>query len=111
MNFLWENGPSFVKEIIAGLPEEQKPHYNTISTIVRNLEDKGLIGHESFGKTHRYFAAVARDEYGKDALKDFVQRYFDNSYKSVVSMFVEEEDISLEEIRELIESARNQKQE
>ena len=101
MDIFWQKGPSYVKDILDVLPEP-KPHYNTISTIVRGLEEKGFLEHEQFGNTHRYTAIISRDEFSRNTLKNIVGKYFNKSYSSVVSMFVEEEKISLEEIKELI---------
>jgi predicted transcriptional regulator len=110
MELFWEKGPLFVKEIIEQLGEP-KPHYNTISTIVRLLEEKGFVGHEQFGNTHRYYAIISREEFSRNTLKNMVGKYFNQSYASVVSMFVQEEKISLEEIQELIRQAENTKKE
>jgi predicted transcriptional regulator len=113
MELFWAKGPLFVKEIIdlLGAP---KPHYNTISTIVRLLEEKGFVGHEQFGNTHRYHAVISREEFSKFTLKTMVGKYFNKSYASVVSMFVQEEKISIEEIKELlrqVESSKNERNE
>jgi Predicted transcriptional regulator len=110
MELFWEKGALFVKEIIDEL-EEPKPHYNTISTIVRGLEEKGFVGHEQFGNTYRYFAAITREEFSRNTIKNMVGKYFNKSYTSVVSMFVKEENISLEEIKELIRQAEDAKKE
>ncbi len=110
MNIFWQKDPLYVKDVIDEM-EDPKPHYNTVSTIVRGLEDKGFIGHEQFGNTHRYFAVISKEEFGRDSLKNMVGKYFNKSYTSVVSMFVEEEKISLEEIQELIRQAKNEKDE
>lgn len=48
MGYFWEKGPLFVKEMLA-FYEEPKPHFNTLSTIVRGLEDKGFLAHHTFG--------------------------------------------------------------
>jgi predicted transcriptional regulator len=110
MELFWMKGALFVKEIIDEL-EEPKPHYNTISTIVRGLEEKGFVDHEQFGNTYRYFAAISREEFSKTTIKNMVGKYFNKSYTSLVSMFVEEENISLEEIKELIRQVESQKKE
>lgn len=110
MELFWEKGALFVKEIIDEL-EEPKPHYNTISTIVRGLEEKGFVAHEQFGNTYRYFAAITREEFSRNTIKNMVGKYFNKSYSSVVSMFVKEENISLEEIKELIRQVESQKNE
>ena len=108
MELFWQKGALYVKEVIDELPEP-KPHYNTISTIVRGLEEKGFVGHEQFGNTHRYSAIITREEFSRYTLKSMVGKYFNKSYASVVSMFVEEEKISLEEIKELINQAKSAK--
>ena len=110
MELFWMKGALFVKEIIDEL-EEPKPHYNTISTSVRGLEEKGFVDHEQFGNTYRYFAAISREEFSKTTIKNMVGKYFNKSYTSLVSMFVEEENISLEEIKELIRQVESQKKE
>ncbi len=110
MEIFWEKGAIYVKDIVDEMPEP-KPHYNTISTIVRGLEDKGFVGHEQFGNTYRYSAIISREEFSKDTIKSMVGKYFNKSYASVVSMFVEEEKISIEEIKELIKQAKSAKNE
>ena len=101
MNFFWEKGALLVKEI-QEFYLEPKPHINTVSTMVRLLEEKGYVGHESLGKTYRYFATVSKEEFSKKTLTSVIQKYFDNSYLSVVSSLIEEEDISLNELKKLI---------
>ena len=108
MDYLWKHGPSFVKDIKASFGDPE-PHYNTISTLVRNLEQKNMIDHEDFGTTYRYFAAVSKEEFVKSNLKKDVKKYFGNSYKALVSSLVESNDLNLEEIMELIELAKKQK--
>ncbi len=108
MEIFWVKGSMFVKDLIE-LLADPKPHYNTISTIVRRLEEKGFIGHEQFGNTYRYFAVISREEFRKSSIKSLVSKYFNSSYSSVISMFVEEQNISTEEIRELIRQAESPK--
>ncbi len=108
MDIFWEKGSLYVKEIVDEIVEP-KPHYNTISTIVRGLEEKGFVGHEQFGNTYRYAAIISREEFSRNTIKSMVGKYFNKSYASVVSMFVEEEKISVEEIKELIRQAENPK--
>ena len=108
LNIFWEQGPMFVKEI-KEMYSDQNLHYNTLSTIVRAIEEKGYIDHEQFGNTHRYFAIVSKEDYRKSTLGSVVKKYFDNSYKNVVSLLVEEDDLSLEELKKLIADIENQK--
>lgn len=108
MQVLWRLEKAFVKEIIAELPDP-KPHYNTVSTIVRILEEKGFVAHESFGNTHRYYPAIEKDVYQKNAVGDVLKNYFDNSYKKMVAYFAQQEKISEEELEEIIKMIKNPK--
>ncbi|GCB34155.1 BlaI/MecI/CopY family transcriptional regulator [Bacteroides faecalis] len=101
MGLFWEKGPLFVKEMLA-FYEEPKPHFNTLSTIVRGLEDKGFLAHFIFGNTYQYYAIVSEEEFRKRTLRNVVSKYFNNSYLSAVSSLVKEENISLEELKQLI---------
>ncbi|MDR3285813.1 MAG: BlaI/MecI/CopY family transcriptional regulator [Prevotellaceae bacterium] len=105
MEFFWEKGPLFVKELVT-FYDEPRPHFNTISTIVRILENKGFIAHEVFGNTYRYFPTLSQEGFHKETLGNVVSKYFNNSYFNIVSSLVEEEKISLEELKELIENVK-----
>ena len=99
------------KEIVAELPEP-KPHYNTISTVVRNMEEKGFIKYNAFGKSHQYYPAISKETYKKNFMHKTIQHYFEDSYKNVVSFFAKEEKISISELKEIIsiiESNQNKK--
>ncbi len=109
MYFFWEKGALFVRELLA-FYDEPKPHFNTLSTIVRGLEEKGFIAHHTFGNTHQYYANISEDEYRKRTLKGVISKYFNNSYLSAVSSLVKEEDISLDELKQLIQEVENEHQ-
>ena len=108
MKILWSLKKAFVKEIMEEI-EGERPHYNTLSTIVRNLEDKGYVGHEAFGKTHRYFPLVLKEDYRKKFVNNAIANYYDDSYKSLVSHFAKEEKISVEELKEIIQLIEKKK--
>ena len=102
MGYFWEKGPLFVKQLLEYY-EEPKPHFNTLSTIVRGLEDKGFLSHNTFGNTYQYYAAVSETEYSKGTLKNVIAKYFNNSYLGVVSSLIKEEDISVDVLRKLLD--------
>jgi len=102
MNHFWEKGPLFVRELRELYPEPQ-PHFSTLSTQVRTLQDAGFIDHKSYGPTFQYFAKVTREEYNQRSLVGLIDKYFDNSYINAVSALVKEEKISVEELKELID--------
>lgn len=102
MQMLWQHGSMFVREMVELYPEP-RPHVNTVSTTVRILEDKGYVGHEQVGASHRYFAIARMEDFRERSLTDLIRNYFNNSYKSAVSALVEEEKISVDELREIID--------
>ena len=108
MHILWKLEKAFIKDILAEY-NDNKPHYNTLSTMVRNLEDKGYVSHEAFGKTHRYFPIVKKENYRKNFINTAIDNYFNSSYKNVVSFFAKEEKISAKELREILEIIENKK--
>ena len=107
MSFFWDRGALFVKQIHESYPEP-RPHYNTLSTIVRGLEDKGYVGYTAYGNTHLYHALVNREEYRRLSLKNVIARHFDNSYRHAVSALIEEEALSIDELKALIHNVEHQ---
>lgn len=107
MHSFWERGPLFVRQLVELAPEP-KPHFNTLSTMVRTLETKGYLGHEAFGNTYRYYPLVSEEQFSRRTLGNVISRYFENSYMGAVSALVEEEKISVEELRELLDRIERQ---
>lgn len=101
MKMLWEHGPLFVREMLTYYPEP-KPHFNTVSTLVRILEEKGRVAHESFGQKYRYYAVTKQEEMRDRSLRQVIANYFNDSYKSAVSALVEDEKISVDDLKEII---------
>ena len=108
LQVLWILKKAFVKEIIEALPEP-KPHYNTVSTMIRNMEQKGYVDYQAYGKTHQYYPIVSKEAYRKAFMKKTINTYFENSYKNVVSFFAKEEKISVEELKEIIDLIEQKK--
>ncbi len=108
MQVCWHLEKAFIKDIIAELPEP-KPHYNSVATMVRILEEKGFLDHETFGNTFRYYPVVSKDQYQKHAFDDMVKQYFNNSYPSMLAYFAKEQKISKEEINDILEIIKSQK--
>ena len=107
MQALWQLEKGFVKDIVALLPNS--PHYNTVSTTIRKMEDKGFVSHIAYGKTHQYHPAVSKEDYRKSFMNKTINNYFENSYKNVVSFFANEEKISVKELKEIIKLIENKK--
>jgi BlaI family penicillinase repressor len=101
MHILWKLKKAFVKEVMAEIIEDQ-PHYNTLSTIIRNLEEKGYVSYNAFGNTHQYYPLVTIEEYRKRFMNTAIDNYFNSSYKNMVSFFAKEEKITADELREIL---------
>ncbi len=103
MERLWADGPMTVRELLERY-DDPRPHFNTVSTIVRILVDKGFVEHvgQKSG-AYLYGAVVKPADFGRRSLAQVVKSYFNNSYSSVVSALVKEEKISVEELREIID--------
>jgi BlaI family transcriptional regulator, penicillinase repressor len=106
MHVLWKLEKAFIKDIVDELPEP-KPHYNTVSTIIKILSDKGFVAYESFGKSNRYYPAVKKEDYTKRSMKQFVKGYFEGSYTNMLSFFAKEKDISIEELESILKELKN----
>ncbi|HLT94871.1 MAG TPA: BlaI/MecI/CopY family transcriptional regulator [Membranihabitans sp.] len=102
MQVIWEIEPCLVSDIIKYQGDPDIPH-STISSIVRILERKGYVDHKAYGRTHEYFSTISKEEYSRIRLRKFVQDYFDNSPKQLVSFLVREKEIDVDELNRLLE--------
>jgi len=110
MQILWQLKEAIVKQIIDKMPDDPKPAYNTVSTVVRVLESKGFVNHKAYGNSHVYFPIISEEDYKKFAFDKVIKSYFNNSYKTLVSYLVKEQKLNLSELAELIllaERSRN----
>lgn len=108
MQELWEMGGGFVKDVVERLPEP-KPAYNTVSTIIRILETKGFVDHESYGKSHRYIPKISKEEYKKIITGKLLHNYFDNSASSMLSFFLEEQQLGIQDLDEILQIIQRNK--
>jgi BlaI family penicillinase repressor len=108
MQAVWQLGHAFIKEIINEMPDP-KPHYNTIATMVKILEDKRFLEHETIGNVFRYYPVISKEQYQNHAMTDIVSQYFDNSYPNMLMFFAKEQKISEEELNEIVNLIKSQK--
>ncbi|SJZ54369.1 Predicted transcriptional regulator [Chitinophaga eiseniae] len=106
MQALWQTGPAFVKDIIEALPEP-KPHYNTVSTLVKILIEKGFVDFKAFGKSHQYHALISKEAYSHKTLNSLAKSYFGGSFSNMVSFFVKEKEISVNDLEQLIKKIKD----
>ncbi|WP_118952634.1 BlaI/MecI/CopY family transcriptional regulator [Taibaiella helva] len=101
MQVIWQKERCLVRDIIEALGDPDIPH-STVSSVVRILEKKGFVGHKAYGKTHEYFPLIAKEDYTKTGLKQWIGSYFDGSPRQLVSFLVEENQINLKELSQLM---------
>lgn len=108
MIVFWDLKKAFIREVIPHLPDP-KPHYNSVATMVKILEDKGFLSHEAVGNMYQYFPVIDREDYQKHAIKDIVSQYFDNSYPRMLAFFAKEQNLSEEELSEILNIIKTKK--
>jgi predicted transcriptional regulator len=108
MQVIWQLEKAFVKEIIEHLPEP-KPHYNTIATMVKILQDKGFLTAEKFGNTYRYEPLIALSDYRKQDVESIRKKYFGGSFAKMITHFAKEENLSDAELDEIVRLIKDQK--
>ncbi len=101
MKLLWELKKGFVKDIIEKMPDP-KPPYNSVSTIVRVLVKKEIVGFNKYGGTYEYYPLISKEDYRKNQLGSLVKGYFNNSLSQVVNFFSENKNLKIEEVNEAI---------
>ena len=109
MQVFWTLGRAYIKEVIPEMPDP-KPHYNSLATMVKILEEKGFLGHETVGNIYQYFPLISKEEYQRHSMKDIVSQYFDNSYSKMLAFFAKEEQLSEEQLNDILNIIKNKKQ-
>jgi len=92
MQILWQLENAFMKD-----------------TIVKKLETAGFIAHETFGRTHRYYAAIKKEAYRNTSFERLIDNYFGGSPKQLLSYFVQKEELDSEELDALLEEIKKRK--
>lgn len=108
MQIIWSKGRVLVSDILDELGDPRPPH-SSISSIVRILEKKGFVDHKAYGRTYEYFPTVAKEEYSKHSIRNFIADYFGGNANSLVSFLVRENDLSIKELTQLAEQLKSSK--
>ena len=101
MQVIWRKGRVLVHDILSEMPDP-KPAYNTVSTIVRILENKGFVSHKAYGRTHEYYPLVEKEEYTNSYMRGVLDNFFEGSFSRMVNFFSSQKSISVEEADEII---------
>ncbi len=101
MDAFWDLKQAYIRDIIPLLPDP-KPHYNTVATMVKILEEKGFLRREMVGNIFCYYPLISQDDYQKHAMKDIVSKYFGNSYPRMLAFFAKEQNLSKQDLEEVL---------
>jgi predicted transcriptional regulator len=107
MQVLWKLGPSFLRDIVEGMPNP-KPHQNTVATLLKILVEKEFVAIKVLGRQHEYSSLMTKEDYSKRTMKQMVKGYFEGSFSNVVSFLVKENNISVEELETLLHQIKKQ---
>lgn len=108
MKILWKIKKGFIKDLLNEYPDP-KPPYNSVSTIVRVLVQKKIVGFTAYGKTYEYYPLITKEEYRKNQLTRILTEYYNNSFKQVVNFFVESPDLDKKELDEVMQMLKDLK--
>ena len=108
MQAVWQCETGFIKDFLE-LLEEPKPPYTTLASTIKNLERKGFLKSEKLGNSFQYKPSIQEEEYKKKFMNGFVNDYFQNSYKDLVTFFANEKKISASDLKEIIKLIENAK--
>lgn len=108
MQIVWKLDGGFLRDIVNEF-EKPQPHHNTVATILKILVEKKFVGIEVFGRSHRYYPAIAKEQYSKGSVKQLVNKYFDGSFSNIVSSMVKENELSVEDLELLLKQLKKKK--
>ena len=107
MQALWKLEKAFLREIVEAMPNP-RPHQNTVATLLKILVEKEFVGITVISRHHQYYPAVSKDEYSKRSMKQLVKGYFEGSFSNIVSFMVKENNLSIEELENLLQQIKKQ---
>ena len=108
MQVLWKLQQGFLKDIVENSPEP-KPHSNTIATILKILVEKGFVDYEIQGRNNLYKPLISKAEYGKKTINQVVKGYFEGSPARLVSQFLSDNKLSVDELEALMQQIKSLK--
>ncbi|MFK8055367.1 MAG: BlaI/MecI/CopY family transcriptional regulator [Saprospiraceae bacterium] len=108
MQAIWSLDKATVKEIVELMPEP-RPHYNSVSTIVKLLKSKGFVGEEKLGRAYSYFALVPKEDYQEGVVDDVVKGFFEGSPMKLVNYFAKEQKLDADDLERILKMIRNEK--
>ncbi len=99
MSALWELGEGTVKEVQGKLPKERALAYTTVATMMKILEQKGVVRSEKRERAHLFVPLISREDYAGQSLRQLTQQVFQKSPSLLVKQLLEKSNLSVEELK------------
>ncbi|MCG8573861.1 MAG: BlaI/MecI/CopY family transcriptional regulator [Flavobacteriales bacterium] len=109
MHAIWKVERGFAKDILEQL-NDPKPAYNTVLTVIRVLVQKGFVKFDTFGKSNQYYPTISKEDYSAQQLKTLKQNYFNDSNAQLLSFFVKENGIDINELDDIIQLIKKEEE-
>ena len=110
MDSIWARGSATAEEVRRALEPEHNLKDSTVRTILRRLEDKGYLDHETEGRLYRYRPVRARKQAAIDAVRRVIDAFCRGSAEELVAGMVENEVIEPDELRSLLDRLEKSQQ-
>lgn len=98
MQILWKLKKALIKEILEEVPEPRPP-YTTLASLIKKMTNNGVIGFKAYGNTNQYHPILKKKKYKKMVFKNMMKNYFSSSPEQVLSYFIKEEKIDVDELK------------
>jgi len=111
MNYIWKTDKAFMKDILEAYPSP-KPAVTTVATLLKRLQEKGVVAYRLYGNSREYYPLLHKRDYFSNKIKNMVSQFFDNSPHQFASFFTKENDMNqheLEDLRNLIDQLIKEK--
>lgn len=110
MQAIWSIEKGFAKDIHEQL-EEPRPAYNTVLTVIRVLVQKGFVNYKTYGKSNEYYPMISKEAYSGQRFQSLKENYFENSNAKLLSFFMKENQMDLDDLNELLEIIKKERDE
>jgi predicted transcriptional regulator len=107
MQILWDLKEGIVKQVVDEF-DDNKPAYTTVATVLTVLEKKGFVKHKKIGNTNLFSPAISKTEYTKVQFSSLLKNYFNGSFPKMATFFAKENNISINELEEMLKITENE---
>ena len=111
MEILWKLGEGTVHDVIAHLSADRQLAYTSVSTMLRILQQKHILGIKKLSRQHVYHPLLNKETYATHSIKKIIQQVFSGSSAELVAYLVDKNRLSIDEINTLQQLLDSKKKE